>query len=1003
MVHGDLYCEEVAGSIKLGATGGSGRIVFAGEFDQEFYPRVDQTINVYAMEVNKPTRRVLVDGKLPIYDRIIFTKGIIETVSSGYVLIRDGATVLTVSDSSHVEGIVEKRGDDAFTFPIGRNGVYRPLSITAPSSASDEFQANYYQSNSDSIHGHDDADASLDYMSTNEYWTLTREAGTSTPKVTLSWDTLTSCVFPSPISRIHIAGWDGSNWDDLGNGGTTGTLDVGTVITTSAVSDFNMFTLEHDGELSCYDFELTWSTDTVVVDSLFDYFISSSNLPSGYTTALSLEGGGPTSLPGYFYDLLHIDTLTTTVHFSDTVGTFEAVIYIVNHYGYKVDSISYSIPYLRSGGEFVCECEEVECDHIYNGNFEHFESFPSGYAQVSTKVDCWNKGFVYQGTQDEDCAPIEWDVCTDMDGDADFFHDEATNPFVDIPLNSLTSIAINDLNLTTTEDSYVGIVAYYPVWGSPGGMEYLMQQLAEPLIQGRSYTIKFYLQLSNRSYRTITPHVLLTDATVCQEYISPIEIPPHGQFLSAPDPDLGSGYLFDFDEWHVVEIEFVATDDWSDITIGFFTQEPILGIDIWSTIDPDLLYYPNGTIVQQTYWFIDEVSLIPNDPVITQGGAITVCTDDLPLTLNASGSGDGDNIYTWSSTPPDGSLSGQENEAEIVVSPSVNTTYTVTIDGPFGCEKTASIAVTVGTAPSGVITTDAADACDGEDVQNYAISWGETDPGDAITWTAPTGVTFLGQGTDEITEVDWGDTEHIGGIICVSVYDDSEGCTGTACIEVEPCCSTKGLVAVDDETYAPDGNGDDVLGSSAPYVVVDNYTLTGETFVISGTFTVDGDLTLDGCNIYMTNGGTIVVNPNATLTITNSTHIHACSKLWNGILVWNDAEIIVDEQSLIEDAHFAIIFAQGSAYTIDEAVFNKNYVHLYFYQLDGGAAPSGTVTNSYFLCQTTETVAFPPILNDSPNYGYHSWTSIWKSNFSRNYKCCRLLVDRRGCNRWKPV
>jgi hypothetical protein len=84
-------------------------------------------------------------------------------------------------------------------------------------------------------------EATIDHLSDCEYWIIDRTNGASNVNVTLSWDT-TSCGVTN-LTDLKVARWDGSQWRDHGNGGTTGGLSSGTVISSSAITSFSPFTL----------------------------------------------------------------------------------------------------------------------------------------------------------------------------------------------------------------------------------------------------------------------------------------------------------------------------------------------------------------------------------------------------------------------------------------------------------------------------------------------------------------------------------------------------------------------------------------------------------------------------------------------------------------------------------------------------------------------------------------------------------------------------------------
>ena len=78
------------------------------------------------------------------------------------------------TNTAYVKRTTAKVGNDAFTFPVGRNGHYRPIEMSAPGSTSDEFLAEYFESNSDWLYSHDNKDTTIDEIGRNEYWNLDR-------------------------------------------------------------------------------------------------------------------------------------------------------------------------------------------------------------------------------------------------------------------------------------------------------------------------------------------------------------------------------------------------------------------------------------------------------------------------------------------------------------------------------------------------------------------------------------------------------------------------------------------------------------------------------------------------------------------------------------------------------------------------------------------------------------------------------------------------------------
>jgi hypothetical protein len=146
----------------------------------------------------------------------------------------------TNNDSSFVSGPVKKIGNTAFTFPVGKNFNAQTIGITAPSSITDAFQAEYFNTNPTTLYGNA-MDTTFDYVSTCEYFNLYRKNGTSNIQPTLSYD-LSSCVLqmvPSP--RVVL--FNGTKWTDQGEANFTYGTFGGTISTASVISSYGHITL----------------------------------------------------------------------------------------------------------------------------------------------------------------------------------------------------------------------------------------------------------------------------------------------------------------------------------------------------------------------------------------------------------------------------------------------------------------------------------------------------------------------------------------------------------------------------------------------------------------------------------------------------------------------------------------------------------------------------------------------------------------------------------------
>jgi hypothetical protein len=144
------------------------------------------------------------------------TSGVITSSSTNYLSLTSGASVSNASDASFVDGPVRKTGKAAFVFPIGDAGNYHPLGMSAPSTITSEFSAQYLLAD----HGLGAiADGGLVKVSDCEYWTFTRITGTDNVSVTPYWNGPSSFCHANYITvpgDLQVARWSGTLWNNLG-------------------------------------------------------------------------------------------------------------------------------------------------------------------------------------------------------------------------------------------------------------------------------------------------------------------------------------------------------------------------------------------------------------------------------------------------------------------------------------------------------------------------------------------------------------------------------------------------------------------------------------------------------------------------------------------------------------------------------------------------------------------------------------------------------------------
>ncbi|MEM7129918.1 MAG: hypothetical protein AAF702_26530 [Chloroflexota bacterium] len=168
--------------------------------------------------INNTAATLTNDGDIVVARDVDFQLGIIDEPNNGIVIFQDGATASSASDSSHVDGLVRKVGD---------GGQHGPAGISAPGAATDEVEARFWLSNPQTDAG-STLSGTLSGVSTIEYWNI---SGTPTVNLTLHWDTHSNVAALSggDVANLHVVGWDGSQWNDLGNDATTGDTTTGSI------------------------------------------------------------------------------------------------------------------------------------------------------------------------------------------------------------------------------------------------------------------------------------------------------------------------------------------------------------------------------------------------------------------------------------------------------------------------------------------------------------------------------------------------------------------------------------------------------------------------------------------------------------------------------------------------------------------------------------------------------------------------------------------------------
>ncbi len=230
------------------SSGSNGSVYFNGDITQSILG--EMSIELYNVEFNnislQPAFSLFND--LEIYGTAEFANGIIDNslTGSGRVIFYPGGSSSGMNDDSFVNGVVEKRGNEAFTFPIGKQNYYRNARIASSLEVVANISSEYKLENSDLLYPHSNLGSTEIYIiDDTEYWTVEGELENAGLLLTLSWDTNTT---PQEITNeisqdnIHIVRWDSENSQWLDEGGIVNFAE-NTVTTPVEVSGSGVFTL----------------------------------------------------------------------------------------------------------------------------------------------------------------------------------------------------------------------------------------------------------------------------------------------------------------------------------------------------------------------------------------------------------------------------------------------------------------------------------------------------------------------------------------------------------------------------------------------------------------------------------------------------------------------------------------------------------------------------------------------------------------------------------------
>jgi hypothetical protein len=183
--------------------------------------------------INKSSNSFTLNTPISISDSLIFQKGLIYSDTSNIITLLNGGISIGATDTSFVNGPFKKVGNQAFIFPVGKNISYgfRPLEITDPTTFTDSYTAQYF--NTGQTLG-SALDTSIEHLNTCEFWELKKNSGSSNVYPKITWNH-SDCEIINP-EYMRVVAWNGSMWQNLGNQSYDGDSINGSILSNIVIS-----------------------------------------------------------------------------------------------------------------------------------------------------------------------------------------------------------------------------------------------------------------------------------------------------------------------------------------------------------------------------------------------------------------------------------------------------------------------------------------------------------------------------------------------------------------------------------------------------------------------------------------------------------------------------------------------------------------------------------------------------------------------------------------------
>jgi hypothetical protein len=228
------------------------RIRFAGSENSNLTKQGSGNLSISRGEIIKSGNgRVILSSpiSMSVNNGFSLTSGHILSSIDAPLRLNNQVSLAGGSLASHVIGPMDKVGiatsGTPFTYPIGTGFSYNPVTQSnhGGNGSVDTFRAQYILQNPGSNGlSADSKMGTLSNVSKAGYWQFHRISGSRNVNLTFGFETNPYHDFPA-LANLKVAQWNGSQWDDKGNGGTTGTPAGGTITHTGSLTTYTYFAL----------------------------------------------------------------------------------------------------------------------------------------------------------------------------------------------------------------------------------------------------------------------------------------------------------------------------------------------------------------------------------------------------------------------------------------------------------------------------------------------------------------------------------------------------------------------------------------------------------------------------------------------------------------------------------------------------------------------------------------------------------------------------------------